>query len=891
VLFAALALWSSSAQASTTFHPRVDGALGLFPSYASADIATGAATDAEYHGGTVMAANVTVHTIFWAPSGFSYTPGYEALLKQFLTDAASASGTSSNVFSVLRQYGQQTGTATAVPGNYSIAYSAASDSTDDVDAYPSTGDCSSPDGVQTCLTDGQIQTEIDAVAPASERGLGNLWFVLLPANVDECITVGTCGSNSFAGYHEELDRANGVTIYGVIIDPIVEFVFGPGSDPEGYPDAEATIDTVAHETVEAITDPTGTGWLDSDGFEVADKCETGPQVGNPLGYATDGSPYNQLIGGHEYLIQEMWSNDDGGCVQRTTQTASPLPLPEVDLTQFSGAVSGNIGSNTPAVRVTVAVYRERRGSAAAQSGSGASTPVSSGATTTRTALATIVAQGSATTDATGAWSLSLGHFAVGDDRDLIKVTYSGATLQPDFITTGSGGNPFEEGGWTGWTDLDNGSDVSNRDGGFVTVGPCFQTGVLTVNVGATAYSGNDSCNTQSDVATIVTGPISAGQALTMSSLDNRAFTQPSPVEPSLDPQGNESGALVKLTIKLGEPGAQSAFSSPLGDVLPLRRLTGHPVCTADLQFAAAACSGLVPGATYKLTRARRHDTLTARADQAGSILVGPFRGAPPLTGGDVLTLSNGQRVLTTLHVAHLVAVVDGEETVLGPGSRCQPGLYYGAPPAKPSPPSSVAGLTGTGGATLTGRICPLSGSAEGFSDTAVAQTDDRGGGFTETEVADITTTSPINGETVYGRFTARAQASFVGLDNSVIPSAYPVALTIARAGSLKPRLRIADVNTAAGKVVRRLKPGTYEALWTWHDFNGDLHTIVTSFVEEPANGPKGSGKASAKAKVARLLVQSTNACGVPASRLHRSASVLSGLRSYMRFAIERGLVA
>ena len=75
--------------------------------------------------------------------------------------------------------------------------------------------------------------------------------------------------------------------------------------------------------MEAITDPEGTGWVDPDGYEVADKCETGPQIGNPLGYAANGSPYDQLIGGHEYLIQEMWSNDDGGCVQRTTQTASP----------------------------------------------------------------------------------------------------------------------------------------------------------------------------------------------------------------------------------------------------------------------------------------------------------------------------------------------------------------------------------------------------------------------------------------------------------------------------------------------------------------------------------------------------------------------------------------
>ena len=851
--FAALALWSGNAVASTTFQPRVDGALGLFPSYASTDVATGAETAVDYHGGAVMDANVTVHTVFWAPSGYAFNAGYEALVKQFFTDAAAASGATNNVFSVLRQYGQQTGTATAAPGSYSIAYDATGDAIDDADPYPTSGDCSSPDGVPTCVTDGQVQAEVEAIAPANERGLGNIWFVLLPPNVDECITVGSCGTNSFAGYHEEMDRADGVTIYGVIIDPLVEFVEPPGGDPEGNPDAEATIDTVAHETVEAITDPEGTGWMDPDGFEVADKCEIGPQIGTPLGYAADGSPYDQLIGGHEYLIQEMWSNDDGGCVQRTTQTAVPLPLPQINLTQFSSNVSGNIGANTPGVRVTVAIYRELRGSGSTTPGSSSTiTPGSSNPTTERFALATKVAQASATTGADGAWSLSLAHFAVGDDRDLIKVSYTGATLRPEFITTGSGGNPFEEGGWTSWTDLDNGFDVSNRNGGFVAVGPCFQTGVLTLDVGGTAYPANDTCNSQTDTATVATGRISAGEAVTFSSVDNRAFTQPQPVGPALDPQGNETGALVKLTVNLGEPDAQPTFTSPLGDVLPLMRLTGFPTCIADLQFGAAECTGLVPGSTYRVTRARGGDTLSARAGLSGALVVGPFSGAPPLRGGDVLTLSNGRRVLTRLHVAHLAAVIDNEETVLAPGSRCQPGLYYGAPPTKPSPGSSVAGLTGQNGATLKGHICPASGSAEGLSDAAISQADDRSGGLTETEVADISSTSPNDGETIYGRFTARAQAGFLGPDDEVIPSAYPISLTITRANRTKPVIELNNVNTASGTPVKSLKPGTYRAFWTWRDFTGDSRTIATSFVEEPANGSNGSGGAPVKLNTTKI---------------------------------------
>ena len=68
----------------------------------------------------------------------------------------------------------------------------------------------------------------------------------------------------------------------LIPDPLIELTPGPGTDPEGNPEAETAIDVVDHELAEAITDPEGTGWLDPNGFEVADKCEFGPQRGTPL---------------------------------------------------------------------------------------------------------------------------------------------------------------------------------------------------------------------------------------------------------------------------------------------------------------------------------------------------------------------------------------------------------------------------------------------------------------------------------------------------------------------------------------------------------------------------------------------------------------------------------
>jgi hypothetical protein len=347
---------ASGASAATPFQPRVAGALGLVPvvnqaGYAIAqDVASGSATSVTYHGGSVMTGTVTVHTIFWAPPGYSFQAGYQSLVQQFFTDVAgdtSATGACTtsdcNAFTDLEQYGQETGVDQAsppgvTPGSYDIAYTTADDSITDSDSYPSSGQCASPLGVETCLTDAQVQAATDHEAPtmAGSRGLTNLWIVFLPQNVDEGINIDECGTDAFGGYHGELNLSgHGPTIYAVVVDPSIETEVDQGADPEGNPYAEPAISAAAHETVESITDPEGTGWVNSDGFEVADMCEAGPQTGTALGTATDGSPYNQVINGNKYLIQEMWSDDDKGCVQATTQTGNGLPLPQVNLTQFS----------------------------------------------------------------------------------------------------------------------------------------------------------------------------------------------------------------------------------------------------------------------------------------------------------------------------------------------------------------------------------------------------------------------------------------------------------------------------------------------------------------------------------------------------------------------------
>ncbi len=425
------------------------------------------------------------------------------------------------------------------PGDYSIHFSAATDVILDTNPYPAQA-CASPNQTKTCILDSQPVDRdrprgVDARGTAA--GSPNLWYAFTLPDVDECIVPGACESNAYGGCPLRLRPSTGTATRRrstrTTGDPIVETgtVLTPGSDPEGNPDAEVTVDTVAHETNEAMTDPEGVGWLDPNGFEVGDKCENGPQYGTPLGVAPDGSPYNQVINGDEYLTQEIWSNDgyDGNparqnCVQGTSGHGyQDLPLPQVNLTQFSRTVTGNIGHATAGVNVTVSLLR---GSAA-----------------------TRVARASGMTNANGDWSVKLAH-PVGDDRDEIDVHYSGTGAPApakQVILTGNGGNPFTESGWTGWTAMDQGFALTNHDAvtgdPSLTIAPCFQTGVESYDSRRrhrSRVSDGLLFGTASGAAdTARRSRCSAGKVVTYSTNDNRAFQPPDAAVP------NGAGGLVQ----------------------------------------------------------------------------------------------------------------------------------------------------------------------------------------------------------------------------------------------------------------------------------------------------------------------------------------------------------
>ena len=205
-----------------------------------------------------------------------------------------------------------------------------------------------------------------------------------------------------------------------------------------------------------------------------------------------------------------------------------------------------------------------------------------------------------------------------------------------------------------------------------------------------------------------------------------------------------------------------------------------------------------------------------------------------IRGGDAISLSNGARTLTTLHVADLRVNINGYSAKVASGT-CSPEEYWGRP--LPIAPTSLeAGMPTqiAGGSDLTGRICPASGEATGLPTGEIAETDELSGGTTVTEVATLANTSPMEGETTYGAFTALAEAS---------DGVAPIAVSVAPAGGGAPVFTATNVDTSGGASVGALAPGTYRATWTVSNPNGDTRTFTTRFIEQAAlqgvQGPEG----------------------------------------------------
>ena len=364
-----------------------------------------------YHEGGEVMHRVKVYLIQWEPpspaangqAGTSFEelpPTYLPEIETFIEDAAAASGTLGNVFSVDTLYGES-----GSPGEYSSEFGGAFR---DEDPYPArelstcpvaTGEEPSlPPENQPCISDGegpsrekhfQLIEEVAKFAvahPSLSSELGALYVMLVPHDVNSCSGfeggVAVCNTNYYCAYHSALIYEHSGAEH-LVVYANMPYDDVPGCETPDQPHispADSEIDTLSHEDNESVTDPLGNAWFDIGGNEVADKCtypffdpliDFNPEA-DAFGLALGGTPaefnaegeltkpgteYNQAIDGGHYFVQREWSNVAGGCV-----TQAPVPVAAFAIYSnpavVGGAVSFNGAGSSPSAGAITAYHWE-----------------------------------------------------------------------------------------------------------------------------------------------------------------------------------------------------------------------------------------------------------------------------------------------------------------------------------------------------------------------------------------------------------------------------------------------------------------------------------------------------------------------------------------------------
>lgn len=326
-----------------------------------------------WQSGPVMHSNRT-HVVFWNPSNCSFNshacsfdPTYEQLITGFLANVSADSHKSTNVFALAGQYFDDFG-----PAAYDSTFAGAIDDTDPAPPNGCTLPTAAPPGWGTCLSDTQIRTELRDVIISHQLPAGptDIYFVVTPEGFGSCFGAGptSCSlggsvARGYCGYHDVLSsNTSSPGIYANI--PFnAESGHCQSSNPRpNASTADPTLSTVSHEQSEAITDPfPGSGWIDpSSGEEVGDLCASSfaPSLGT-----TGAGVYNQAIGAGRYLLQEEWSNEDGGCEQRDEADTASFPAPASGIVGVPVTLTGS--GNDPDGSVHVFVWSFGDGSAVA----------------------------------------------------------------------------------------------------------------------------------------------------------------------------------------------------------------------------------------------------------------------------------------------------------------------------------------------------------------------------------------------------------------------------------------------------------------------------------------------------------------------------------------------
>jgi len=240
----------------------------------------GGSNGIDYHGGPVILGTTNVHFIWYGNSGWP-TSSASSILSNY---AQSVGG--SGYFNINTTY--YNGSNTHVSN--SVHYS---------------GAVSHSETYGASLTDAEIQQIVADTNPTDTNGV---YFVL--TGPDVTASSGFC--SQYCGWHTH-GLISGLDIkYSFVGDAATQCPSGcmaQTTSPNGDAGADGMASVLAHELEEAVSDPDLNAWYDRRGAENADKCAW---TFGTESTASNGSKYNVVLGGKQYLIQQNWVNASGG---------------------------------------------------------------------------------------------------------------------------------------------------------------------------------------------------------------------------------------------------------------------------------------------------------------------------------------------------------------------------------------------------------------------------------------------------------------------------------------------------------------------------------------------------------------------------------------------------
>ena len=261
--------------------------------------------------GQVMT-STTIYYVWWLPTGQHYESSaagdtnYENLLIQWAQDLGS-----SQFLNLISQYSGTNGTV-----GTSVTYGGG---WTDTAAYPHAGSTGDP------LTDGDIQSEVASAVAANgwTEDVNHIVAVFTANGIQECMGSSCTFSSSggFCAYHDHFSDGGNDILYAFMgFDNFTHLAgktcvagqTGGDTDPKrsSYPNgdvsADAEVNTLSHEIIEAQTDPhPNDTWTGPNG-EIGDACNFNFAPRNDTGA-------DVYLNGHGYIMQQEWSNAAHTC--------------------------------------------------------------------------------------------------------------------------------------------------------------------------------------------------------------------------------------------------------------------------------------------------------------------------------------------------------------------------------------------------------------------------------------------------------------------------------------------------------------------------------------------------------------------------------------------------